>query len=134
MAKKTEAEVVYERIEELTGSGTRFADAVRTVAEERGKKENAVRANYYNHKKKLDGGTSSSPRSRGRSRATAQPLSVDNALAQAKALLEEALANIDREVETARAEVDTAQARYDELVASVADRKSELETKIAALS
>jgi len=130
--KPTEAQLVYERIEELKAEGTSFADAVRTVAEERGKKPNAVRANYYNHQKRLDGGAPA-PRRRGRS-ARSEALTPERAVAQAKALLEQALSAIDSEVDAAKSEADAAQARYEELSASVAERKAELERKLEALA
>lgn len=128
--KKTEAQVVYERIEELEAGGSNLADAVKKVAEERGKKSGAVRANYYNHAKKLTGG-GSKPRSR---RSTRAAVTVDGAVEEAKAVLRKALDAIDGEVDAAKKDLDAAQARYDELVASIKERKAELEKKIKALS
>lgn len=132
MAKITEAEKVYTELTKLTESGMSFADGVRKVAADTGKKEGAIRANYYNHKKKLDGGAA--PSAAGRGRPKAPPLTVDGALAQATAILQQALQGIDAEVEAAKGEMDAATARYEALVASVKDRKLELETKIQALS
>lgn len=128
--KKTEAQIVYERIEELKAGGSNLADAVKTVAEERGKKSGAVRANYYNHAKKVAGG-GSKPRSR---RSTRAAVTVDGAVDEAKAVLQKAIDNIDGEVEDAKKELAAAQARYDELVASVKERKASLERRIRALS
>lgn len=135
-ATKTEAQVVYERIEELKASGLSNADAIRAVAEERGKKENAVRANQHQHRQKLQAGTGA-PTTRPRARrGTSKPaaVTVEGAVAQARALLEQAVAAIDAEVDAAKAELNAAQARYDDLVASVKTRKAELEKKIKALS
>ena len=132
MAKITEAEKVYSELTALTEGGLSFADAVRKVAADTGKKEGAIRANYYNHKKKLEGGATATTGRRGRPKA--QPLTVDGALAQARAILEQALQGIDREVDAAKAELEAVQARHDALVASVKDRKTELQQKIKALS
>lgn len=135
MADKTEAQIVYERIEELIAGGLSNAEAIRRVAEERGKKENAVRANQHQHRQKLQaGGAPSRATRRGRPGAKPQELTVEGALAQARAVLEKALAGIDGEVDAAKAELDSAQARYDELVAGVKARKAELERKIKALA
>jgi hypothetical protein len=128
---KTEAQIVYERIEELKAGGSNLADAVKTVAKERGKKAGAVRANYYNHAKKLTGGGGSKPRSR---RSTRAAITVDGAVDEAKAVLQKAIDNIDGEVQDAKTELDAAQARYDELMASVKERKASLEKRIEALS
>lgn len=126
---KTEAQVVYERIEELKAAGSSNAEAVRKVAVERGKKENAVRANQHQYRQKL--GSGGTRRRRG---AKASELSVDDALAQARAVLEKALAGIDAEVDAAKRELDEAQARYDAVASSVESRKAELEGKIRALA
>jgi len=130
MAKITEAEKVYTELTAITASGMSFADAIRKVAVDTGKKEGAVRANYYNHKKKLDGGAASTAR---RGRPNAEAITVENALAQARAILEQAVVSIDAEVEAAKADMDAATARYKALAASVKDRKAELQRKIKAL-
>lgn len=129
---KTESQAVYERIEQLKADGVSLAEAVRQVAQERGKKEGAVRGNYYSHAKKLTGGSSGSrPRSR---RSTRAAITVDGAVNEAKAVLQKAIDNIDSEVEDAKKELAAVQARYDELVASVKERKASLEKRIKALS
>lgn len=126
---KTEAQIVYERIEELKAYGMSNADAIRQVAQERGKKENAIRANQHQHRRKLQGGSAtSSPR--GRRRKTPTPT---DPIAEARAILERALQDDDAEVTAAKAELDAAQARYDEAVNRATERKAELEKKIAAL-
>ncbi len=132
MAKITEAEKVYTELTALTEGGLSFADAVRKVAADTGKKEGAVRANYYNHKKKQDGGVATTPGRRGRPKTEA--LTVDGALAQARAILEQAVVSIDAEVEAAKADMDAATGRYKALVASVKDRKADLQQKIKALA
>jgi outer membrane murein-binding lipoprotein Lpp len=131
MARITEAEKVYTQLTALTASGTTFADGVRKVAAGTGKKEGAIRANYYNHKKKLDGASPAVTGRRGRPKAEA--LTVDEALAQARAILEQAVNGIDAEVQAAKDELDGAKARYDVLTTSVKGRKAELQKKINAL-
>jgi uncharacterized protein YoaH (UPF0181 family) len=126
---KTQAEQTYEAINRLMDEGMSMADAVRRLAKEQGKQENAVRGNYYNHRRKLEG-TSSAPIRRPR---RSPPVSVDDAVAEAKRLLQQAVATIDQEVDDAKRALDTAKGRYDEVVASVKTRKEELERKIAAL-
>ena len=129
---KTESQAVYERIEQLKADGVTLADAVRQVAQERDKKEGAVRGNYYNYAKKITGDSSSSkPRSR---RSTRAAITVDGAVDEAKAVLQKAIDSIDTEVEGAKKELAAAQERYDELVASVKERKASLEKRIKALS
>ena len=48
-------------------------------------------------------------------------------------MLEDALNGIDHEVDAAKAELEAAQQHYDEVVASVAKHKKNLEDKIKAL-
>lgn len=119
----------YEEVEALKASGVSNADAIRQVAEKHGKKENAVRGGIHQYKSRhLDGNGSSPTRRR---RATA---SVEDHLAQARQSLEQALALIDREVDDAKAALDAAQQRYDAAVASVKDRKADIEKKLKALA
>lgn len=82
------------------------------------------------------GGGAATRRGRGRRSAGSQTtaVTVEGAVAQARAVLEQALAGIDGEVDAAKAKLDAAQADYDELVASVKTRKAKPETKIKALS
>jgi uncharacterized protein YoaH (UPF0181 family) len=124
-AKVTEAQKTYDRIEELKAGGISNAEAIKKVAEESGKSENTVRANQYQHRKKLDGG--------GGSRRTRR-ISPENAVSQARELLTKALQAIDADVAKAEVDLKAAQERYDNAVASVADRKLELQRKIDALS
>lgn len=127
---KSVAQAVYEQVEEMKSGGMSNADAVRQVAEQQGKSINAVRANIHQHRQRA-GIASTGRRGRGRK---PQEVTVESALGQAKALLQQALDGIDREVDTAKADLDAAQARYDELVESIAERKQDLENKIKALS
>lgn len=130
--KPTEAQVVYERIEELKAGGMSNADAIRAVAEERGKKENAVRANQHQYRQKLEGGAAPSARARTRAAKKAPPTASD-AVAQARAVLEAALAGLDGQVDGAKKALDTAQERYEQAVAAVKQQRAELEAKITAL-
>ena len=121
----TKAEETYAAIGKLLESGMRLSDAVRQIAAETGRSEAAVRASYYNQRSKLG--------LKGDSRRGGQALSVEDAINEAKQLLERALVRIDSEVEVAKAKAETAEAQYEALKTSAAERRSELERKIAAL-
>jgi chromosome segregation ATPase len=118
----TRTEETYTAINELVDGGTRLADAVRQIAAETGRSAGAVRTAYYAQRRKLG--------RHGRSRT---PISVEDALQQARQLLQDALARIDEELAAAKAQLDAATARYETLETSAAQRKAELERKIAAL-
>lgn len=126
MAQQTQQELVYSRITELTDQGSSLAEAVRQVAEETGKTENAVRALRFNYKRKLDGG------SRGK-RSKDAPLTAEQAVTEAKKLLVTALEAVDRELAEAKRELEAAQSKYNSLASSVGSRKADLERKIEAL-
>jgi hypothetical protein len=102
----------------------RLADAVRQLAAQTGRSEAAVRASYY-HERAKHGRD-------GRGRPSVE-LSVDDAIREARQLLERALERIDEELEAAKAKADAAAERYETLKAAAAERRSELERKIAAL-
>ena len=121
----TKSEETYAAIGKLLESGMRLSDAVRQIAAETGRSEAAVRASYYNQRSKLG--------LKGDSRRGGQALSVEDAINEAKQLLERALVRIDSEVEVAKAKAETAEAQYEALKTSAAERRSELERKIAAL-
>jgi hypothetical protein len=126
---KTLGQVYYEEVEALKTSGVANADAVRQVAEKHGKKENAVRGGIHQYKSRhLDG---TAPTTSRRRRGTP---SVDDLVSQAKHSLEQAQALIDREVDDAKTALDTAQAHYDQVVASVKERKADIEKKLKALA
>jgi predicted nucleic acid-binding Zn-ribbon protein len=126
--KKPLGQQYYEEVEALKEGGMSNAEAVRQVAEKHGKKENAIRGGMHQYKRAhLDSGSDgASPRRRGGRAATT---TVDDYLANARRALEQALALIDREVDEAKAALDAAQARYDEAVASVKDKKADIEQK-----
>jgi len=121
----TKAEETYAAIGKLLESGMRLSDAVRQIAADNGRSEAAVRASYYNQRSKLG--------LKGDSRRGGQALSVEDAINEAKQLLEWALVRIDSEVEVAKVKAETAEAQYEALKTSAAERRSELERKIAAL-
>jgi hypothetical protein len=121
----TKAEEAYTAIGQLLENGMRLSAAIRQIVSETGRSEAAVRASYYNQRAKL--GLKGSPR------RDSHALSVEDAISEARQLLERALERIDREVEAARARMETAEAQYDSLKASADERRAELERKIAAL-
>ena len=124
----TKAAQTYAAITRLMEAGTRLSDAVRQTAAETGRSETAVRASYYQQRSKLGGHGRREPvRPPG-------PVSVDDAIRQARQLLERALERIDEDLSAAKADRDAAAERYETLKASAAEQKAELERKIAALS
>lgn len=127
---KTLAQQYHEAVEKLKASGMSNADAIRKVADDFGKEVNAVRGGIHQYKAKLSGGITTTA-SRGRRKAAS---TVDDLMANARASMEQALKLIDNEVDQAKAALDAAQARYDEVTESVAERKADIERKIAALS
>jgi hypothetical protein len=118
----TRTEETYKAISELVDSGSRLADAVRRVAAETGRNEGAVRTAYYAQRSKLG--------QHGRAHTS---ISVEDAIAQARQLLRDALTRIDEELVVATRELEAATVHYKTLEASAAQRKAELERKIAAL-
>jgi uncharacterized protein YoaH (UPF0181 family) len=120
----------YEEVEALKAQGVANAEAIRQVAAQHDKKENAVRGGLHQYKSKLNGGGDSATPRRGR----AAKVSVDDLLESARQSLESAVALIDQEVAEAKAALDAAQARYDEVVANVKDKKADVEKKLKALA
>jgi uncharacterized protein YoaH (UPF0181 family) len=133
MAEQTEGKTLgqqyYEEVEALKAQGMSNADAIREVADKHGKKENAVRGGLHQYKSKRNGGDPSTPR-----RARAGKASVDDLVASARQSLERAVVLIDQEVTAAKVALDAAQAHYDQVLASVKDRKADIEKKLKALT
>lgn len=128
MADRPLSQQYYEDVETLKAKGVSNAEAIRQVAKKHGKKENAVRGGIHQWKARhLDGGGTGRG---GHRRATA---SVDDLIGTARASIEEAIALIGREVEDAKSALDAAQAHYDEVAASVDNRKADLKKKLDAL-
>lgn len=134
MAEQTEGKTLgqqyYEEVEALKAQGVANAAAIRQVATQHDKKENAVRGGLHQYKSKLNGGSDTATPRRGR----AAKASVDDLLASARQSLESAVALIDQEVADAKAALDAAQTHYDEVVSSVKDRKTDVEKKLKALA
>lgn len=120
----TKAQEVYERINALVEAGAKKADAFRQLAEELGQPVKSLQGAYYQHSRKANGG---STRSRKRETTTA------DALGQATFILEQALDNIDAEIEAAKDRADEAKAEYEALKGSAKERKQAIEAKITAL-
>lgn len=127
---KSLGQTYYEEVEALKAGGMSNADAIREIATKYGKNENAIRGGIHQYKSKhVDGNGATTSR-----RRRSSPPTVDDLMASAKQSLESALALVDAEVEQAKTALDAAQARYDDAVASVKDRKADIEKKLKALA
>lgn len=120
----TKAQEVYERVEAMVASGTSKADAFKALAKEFDQPVNSVRGAFYQHHKKVNGGST-----RPRKRET----TPDDAVEDAKALLQRSIDRIDAEIATAKERAEEAKAEYEAMKASAAERKQAIEAKIAAL-
>jgi hypothetical protein len=125
----TKAQEVYDEIERRIASGTDKADAFKQLAEETGRPFDSLRGSYYSHKRKLEGGEPNAKPSRTRRRET----TLDAAVADARAALERAIVNIDKEVEIASARSAEAKAEYEALKASAGERKQAITERLEAL-
>lgn len=125
----SKAQEIYERVEAMIASGVDKADAFRQLAEETDRPYDSLRGAYYVHKRKIEGGDSGAKPSRTRRRET----TPDDALADARAALERAVASIDREVDVAKTRAEEAQAEHEALKASAADRKKAITERLEAL-
>ncbi len=121
----TKAEEVFTRVEKLLADGKSKADAFKQLAEEYGQPVNSIRGSYYQHTRVKNGGTSS--------RARRRETTPDDALADARAALERAIASIDREIETAKERADEARREYEALKSSADERKKTIRSKLEAL-
>jgi hypothetical protein len=122
----TKAQEIFEEVEKLTTSGIEKADAFKQIAEQKDRPYDSIRGSYYTHKKKIEGGESK-PRTRRRE------TTPDDALADARAALERAIASIDREVEVAEERAAESAAEAKNLKASAADRKKAIAERLEAL-
>jgi hypothetical protein len=122
----TKAQEIFEEVEKRIASGIEKADAFKQLADETGRPYDSIRGSYYSHKKKLEGGESK-PRTRRRE------TTPDDAIADARAALERAIASIDREVEIAKTRADEAKAEHEALKASASDRKKAITERLEAL-
>ena len=121
----TKAQQVYDRVEALTASGLSKADAFRQLEGELGQPVKSLQGAYYQHTKKLGGGTR---------KARRRETTPADALESAKALLEEAIDSIDAEIEAAKERADEAKAEYEAMKASATERKQAIAEKVKALS
>lgn len=129
---KSMSQTYYEDVEALKATGVTNANAIRQVAERYGKNANAVRGGIHQYKTNhLNGGAATTAPRRRSSRQSVR--TVEDYLANARTALESARDLIDQEVNEAKAALDAAQARYDEVVASVKDRKADVEKRLKAL-
>jgi chromosome segregation ATPase len=126
----TKAQQVYERVEALIASGASKADAFKQLAREFDQPVNSIRGAYYQHTRKLDGGSGNGRSSRPRRRETTPADAVEDAVA----LLRRSIERIDDEVATAEERAREARAEYEAMKASATDRKDAIEAKIAALT
>jgi hypothetical protein len=126
VAATTKAQEIFEEIEKRIASGIEKADAFKQLADETGRPYDSMRGSYYSHKKKLEGGESK-PRTRRRE------TTPDDAIADARAALERAIASIDREIEVAKTRAEEAKAEYEALKASASDRKKAITERLEAL-
>jgi hypothetical protein len=122
----TKAEEVFNRVEELVGSGTLKADAFKKLAEEYGQPVNSIRGLYYTWSKKNDPDAPTRTRRR--------ETTPEDALADARRVLERAIEQVDAEVEAAKNRSEEAKAEFDALKASAGDRKKGIQERLDALS
>lgn len=123
----TKAQAIYEKVEAMVASGMDKSDAFRQIADEASRPYDSVRGSYYSHKKRIEGGDTRPSRTRRRE------TTPEDALADARAALERAVASIDKEVEAARTRGEEAKAEYEALKASAADRKKAITERLEAL-
>jgi hypothetical protein len=119
----TKAEEVFTKVEQLVAGGMTKAEAFKQLASEYGQPVNSMRGAYYAHAKGSSG--PGKPRRR--------ETTPEDALADARAALERALATIDREVEAARVRAEEAAAEHKALKASADARKAEISKRLEAL-
>jgi hypothetical protein len=121
----TKAEEVFNLVEQLVAGGTSKAEAFKQLAKEYGQPVNSIRGSFYSHSRGKNGESGSKPRRRETTPA--------DAVADARAALERAIASIDREVEAAKQRADEARSEYEALKASAASRKEAIAAKLEAL-
>lgn len=130
---KSMGQTYYDEVEALKNQGVSNAEAIRQVAAKFDKNENAVRGGIHQYRSRHVSGNGSSAPS-GRPRRRAASLSVEDYMASARQALEAARDLVDREVTEAKSALDAARTRYDEVSASVKDRKVDIEKKLKALA
>ena len=118
---ETKAAETYTALTALVARGARLSDAVRRFSTETGRSEPAVRASYYAQRAKL-----------GRTGRDA-PITVQDAVNEARRLLEVALHQVEAELATAKTELEVASERYETVRISAEAQSAELKRKIAVL-
>lgn len=126
----TKAQEVYERVEALVAEGTSRPDAFKQLAEELSYKLDSVRGAYYTGRLQATG-EAGTPRSR---RPRKRETTEADAVAAAVATLEQAIASIEREVETSAERAREARAEHEALKAASGPRIEAIRAKIAVLS
>lgn len=121
----TKAQEVYEKVEQLKGSGLSQAEAFRQLVEEYGQPLGSIRGFYYTWSRELGGGST-----RTRRRET----TPEDAVADARAVLQRSLENIDREVEAAEERAREAKAEAEALKRSAPERKQAIQAKLEVLT
>jgi hypothetical protein len=121
----TKAQEVYEKVNTLIEGGADRPDAFKRVAAEYGQPVNSIRGSYYSYSRGATGNGKARPRRR--------ETTPDDALADARAALERAIASIDREIEVAGERAKEATAEYEALKASAAARKTTISERLEAL-
>jgi len=127
MAKQeiTKAQEVFDKTEALIASGTTKADAFKQLADEYGQPLGSIRGFYYSWSKQLTGGTG-----KPRRRVT----SPEDAMADARAVLERAIKKVDQEVEVAEERATEAKAEYEALRDSAESRKEAISAHLESLT
>jgi len=123
--QKTRAQEIHDKVEELVARGTSRPDAFKQLATEYGLKTNSVRGAFYQGRPGAENGR---PR-RTRRRET----TPEDAFADARRTLEEAIEAIDAEVAAAETRAIEAQAEFAAMAAASEGRKEEIRAKLAAL-
>ena len=120
----TKAQEVYEKVEELVAGGMAKADAFKQLAEFYGQPVNSIRGSYYQHTR---GNGESKPRPRRRE------TTPEDALADARAVLERAIGAVDAEVVAAEERAKESAEEAKALKASAKSRKEAIAAKLEAL-
>ncbi|MDX6699547.1 MAG: hypothetical protein QOE65_2944 [Solirubrobacteraceae bacterium] len=119
----TKAEEVYTKVEALIAQGKTKAEAFKLLAAEYGQPVNSIRGSYY----------SSTSGKSGTTRSRRRETTPEDALADARRALEQAIASVDREVEAAKERSEEAKAEYEALKGSAAERKKSIGERLEAL-
>jgi hypothetical protein len=122
----TKAETVFTRVEEMIAGGSTKAEAFKKLAEEFDQPVNSIRGSYYTWSKSQDPDRPSRTRRR--------ETTPEDALSDARRVLERAIEQVDAEVDAAKERADEAKAEHDALKASAAERKAGIQQRLDTLS